>query len=193
MVNWILHTPFRSMHTTDSHRMVCPSILCQDATLLACQLSNPGKTSLYIGILACIILETPFSCNNSPSIFKPTCCTCLLCFPLTLGCQALPFLLSKEASKFTVFVMILSHMGLRPLEISGSSSASLSSSESAMKSFTVSAVISAAESAACSLKNYRQDGTLTLAIKQLTRRNHNQNEKAYLHNFVSGTTSFCML
>lgn len=154
------------MHTTESQRMECPSILCQDATLLACQLSKPGKTSLYIGTSGGIILETPFPCDNSPPIFKLACCTGLLCFPFTLGYQALPFFLQKEPSKFppgadnsTRFVRILFHMGLNRLEIAGSSSASLSSSESAMKSFTVSAVISAADRAACSLKNYTKDGT----------------------------------
>jgi threonine/homoserine efflux transporter RhtA len=145
------------MHTTQNHWMECPSRLCQEAILLACQLPKPGKTSLYCGMLACMILATPFpSDNNSPLTFKLTCCTCLLCFPLTLGAQMLPFFLPGDDIS-TASIRIFSHICLLPLEGSGSSSASLSSSESATKSVTVSAVISAADSAACSLRNYTQD------------------------------------
>ena len=122
-------------------------------------------------MLACIILATPFpSENNSPLTFKLACCTCLLCFPLTLGTQILPFFPSGDDTP-TAFIRIFSHIGLLALEGSGSSSASLSSSESAMKSITVSAVISAADSAACSLKNYTQDKFKIIQGKVSINRN----------------------
>nr|GMD66731.1 hypothetical protein Iba_chr12cCG17830 [Ipomoea batatas] len=44
--------------------MECPSRLFQDETLLASQFSNPGNTSRYIGMLAQIVLPTPFPCDK---------------------------------------------------------------------------------------------------------------------------------
>nr|GMD70961.1 hypothetical protein Iba_chr12eCG11380 [Ipomoea batatas]GMD72922.1 hypothetical protein Iba_chr12fCG13310 [Ipomoea batatas] len=78
--------PIKSRQTTHNHCMECPSRLFQDETLLASQFSNPGNTSRYIGMLAQIVLPTPFPCDKvSPSAFKLTCCRCLLCLPFTLG------------------------------------------------------------------------------------------------------------
>lgn len=170
--------PLRSMHTTQSHWIECPSRLCQEATLLACQLSKPGKTSLYIGIFDSIILATSFPCdNNSPFASKLACCKCLLFFPLTFGTQALPLLegMSRSSEYFpwddfsTTFLKIFSHRVLFHSVLSGSSSTSLSSSESATKSFTVSAVISAADNAACSLRNWDDDDFSIFSPQQLQK------------------------
>lgn len=151
------------MHTADNHWMECPSILCHEAILWACQLSKPGRTSLYFGLLTWIILATWFPCSiMSPLPFKFTWCTCLLCFPLTLGVQALPFLLWRtdsllsEVDISTPFNNIFPLLCLELLEPFDSFSDSLSSSESLTKSLTASVVISAAESAACSLRNYKK-------------------------------------
>lgn len=141
--------------------MECPSILCQEAIFCACQLSKPGRTSLYLGMLTWIIFATRFPCSNvSPFPLKLSRCTCLLCFPLTLGIQTLPFLLWRTVS-FLVdvdisspFTNVLPHGYLEPLEPFDSSSDSLSPSESVTKSLTASVVISEAERAACSLRNY---------------------------------------
>lgn len=148
------------MHTTHNHWIECPSWLCQEATLLVFQLSKPGKTSLHVGMLRCFILATPFPCVRGFSDSKFTFCTCLLCFPLTLGTWVLPFWgwktslgLFIEDDISTKFMRNLSHTDLPPLEWREASSKLLSTSEFAIKSLTVSAVISAADSAACSLKN----------------------------------------
>lgn len=156
------NSPLRSMHTTQNHLMDRPSRLCQEATLAACQLSKPGRTSLYIGTLACIISAIPFPWdNNSPLTFKLNCCTFVLCFPLTLGvlllfptCRRSPWIFFIEENSAT-FINIFFHMDPLSLEESENDfSNSLSTSTSATKLFTVSAVISVAESAACSLKNW---------------------------------------
>lgn len=146
------------MHTTDNHWMECPSTLCQEAIFWACQLSKPGRTSLYFGMLTWIILATWSPCSSiSPLPFKLTGCTCLLCFPLTLGDQTLPFLLWRTIPLLsgvdisTPFTNVFPCLCLEPFD---SSSDSLSPSESVTKSLIASVVISAAERAACSLRNY---------------------------------------
>lgn len=190
------------MHTTHNHWMECPSIWCQEAIFWACQLSKPGKTSLYLGMLTWIILATWFPCSNiSPSPSKLSCRTCLLCFPLTLGVQTLPFLLWRTTSLLsgveisTPFTNIFPLVGLEPLVPSDSSSYSLSPSESVTKSLTASAVISASEHAACSLRNYTKDN-VQLEHKFFKGRwimLYNPPMKSYLHYFVSCTTCFSML
>lgn len=189
--------PFRSIHTTDNHWMECPSILCQEAIFWACQLSKPGRTSLYLGMLTWIIFATRFPCSNiSPLPLKLSCCTCLLCFPLTLGIQALPLLLWRTVSLLpkvdisAPFTNILPHVYLEPLEPFDSSSDSLSPSESVTKSLTASVVISAAERAACSLRNYTK---YEMFIYSTTFSGLCHHIKSYLHYFVSCTTCFSML
>lgn len=149
------------MQTTQNHWIECPSRLCQEAILLACQLSRPGKTSLYNGILACIIRATPFPCDNdSPIAVKLRPWASLWCFPLTFVDLTLPFLAARTSSPLlfeaipTTFIRMVSQMGLLTLVRSEGSSTPVTSSESAIKLFKVSTVISAADSAACSRRNY---------------------------------------
>uniref|UniRef100_A0A2P2MT60 Rela-spot homolog family protein n=1 Tax=Rhizophora mucronata TaxID=61149 RepID=A0A2P2MT60_RHIMU len=143
------------MHAIQNHWMECPSRLCQEATLLARQLSRPGKTSWFDGIFTCTIFATPFPWNNKPSLAsKLTFCKYLL-HPLILGTLVLPFFLFKKSPKLfsgygfsTAFMKIFSHRYLFCFPLSDISSASLFPSESAMKSFTVSTLISVADGAA---------------------------------------------
>ena len=168
--------PLRSIQTTESHWIEWPSLLCQNAILAACQLPKPGSTSLYVGILACIILAIPFPCDNtSPVVFKLTCCICLLCFPLTLGYWipvwnwiGLPRIFLDDTC--ITLLRIFSHVFLVPLEHSETSTSS-SSSDLAANSFTESSVISSAESAACSHKNWK-DAPRLKELRQMIIRVH---------------------
>lgn len=146
--------PLRSMQTTENHWMECPSIWCQEAIFWVCQLSKPGRISLYLVFNRTIWPAWFPGSSNSSLPFKPT---CLLCFPLTLGVQMLPLPLGwspPEDEAPTPFTNVFPGNGLKLFKPFNGSSDSLSPSESATKSLTASVVISTAESAACSLRNY---------------------------------------
>lgn len=147
------------MHIIDSHWMECPSALCHDMTLLVCQLSMLGNTSVYLERSAYIILATtlPFS-SISPSDDKFTFCMCLLCLPLILGVWTLLFWNGMSALFVEIKSVELewSSCGITfwMSDTSVNFCCLLSSSDSAMKSLTDSSVISYADSAACSLRNW---------------------------------------
>lgn len=148
--------PRRSMQTTQSHWIELPSMLCQAAILLVCQLSKPGRTSLGLAVLAIINLVISLSRDDIFHLFVEfECCTFLLCFPLTFGAARAPVgsLSSSGVLGGDKVSKMISDIGLLTVEKSKGFSCTSSFSESAIKSYIEFVVISSADNAACSLKN----------------------------------------